>query len=368
MASIQKRKLKNNKVTSKATAYDVRYRNPSGKQVKETFYTYKEAEQRKAEIERELFSGSWIDPKMQQSKFFDLARMWQQSNSQKRIATKKLDEGHLRNHINPVLGEQKICSIAPMHIQSFIEDLVDKQLSVETIKRIYNIVKAIFNFAVVQDYIIKSPCRRINLPKAKKQESAVLNHKELKHLVSCFDAEYQMMVLLAGILGLRYGEVAGLRIGDINFTQNELTVAGQLSRYEDRGSYLSPPKTDSSYRVIPINNALTKSLKAHIEATGRTLFDKEEMLFITNAGNPVHYSNFRKRVWLPTVKTAGFEQLKFHDLRKTATTIMISNNFDVKSVQKILGHSSATVTLDIYAQSSEKVMRESLSRIIDEVI
>ncbi len=100
-----------------------------------------------------------------------------------------------------------------------------------------------------------------------------------------------------------------------------------------------------------------------MKSMGLTGADPEELLFPNNEGRPLDYSNWRRRVWEPAVKTRGLQGLNFHDLRRTNATAMVAEGVDVKTAQARLGHSDPRLTLAIYAQATTEGDRSAAKKL-----
>jgi len=94
---------------------------------------------------------------------------------------------------------------------------------------------------------------------------------------------------------------------------------------------------------------LSDDLEELCEDLGKT---DEDLIFSTDSGSPLDYTNWRPRIWIPACKEAGLEGLRFHDLRSMAATALVASGADIKTAQKRLGHSSSRMTLDIYARAT----------------
>jgi integrase len=158
---------------------------------------------------------------------------------------------------------------------------------------------------------------------------------------------HQLMVWLGAVLGLRWGEVAGLTVGSLDLLRNSVTVTHQLGR----DGQLAEPKSDAGRRQFAIPPELIEILAAHMATTLLTGADPDRLVFTTSRGQPLDYSHWRIRTWLPAVAQAGLEGAGFHDLRRANATTLVAQRVDVKTAQTRLGHSDPRTTLSIYARA-----------------
>jgi integrase len=343
--------------TSKGIRYDVRLRGPDGREVSRTFRTEREARLFEAEERSAMQRGGWVDPRSAATPFADIASQWIDSNPSKRPSTLARDDVTLRLHILPALGNRPIGQITPSEVQNLVKRwLAERKPS--SVARDYRTLAAIFHFAVDRDYIVRSPCRRIRLPKGPHRDVHVVDADELARLAKAMGG-FGPMVYVAAVLGLRWGEVAGLRVGRLDLANRTLEVAEQVTRGRGGRIYLGEPKSDAGHRLLAMPMPLVKLLQAHLDAHGLTESARAAFVFAAQDGGPLHYANWYHRVWAPAVEAAGLAGLSFHDLRRANATGLVSAGIDVKTAQTRLGHSSSRLTLDLYAQSVARLDREA---------
>ena len=223
--------------------------------------------------------------------------------------------------------------------------------------------RAALNYALEVDRLARTPCRGIHLPAVEPVKAIVPDPVQLIELADTIDPSFSAMVWLGAVLGLRWGEVAGLRVGHVDLLRKTVTVAEQVTRGVGGAGDIGPPKSAASRRAISIPTELADELSAHMTSLGLTGADPEELLFPNNEGRPLDYSNWRRRVWEPAVEAANLEGLNFHDLRRTNATAMVAEGVDVKTAQARLGHTDPRLTLAIYAQATTEGDREAAKRL-----
>jgi integrase len=175
--------------------------------------------------------------------------------------------------------------------------------------------------------------------------------------------EFAPMVWLGAVLGLRWGEVAGLRVGRVDLLRRTITVAEQVTRGAGGVGFVSPPKSAAGRRTLSIPVELANLLSKHLSERGLTGATSNALLFAGSGGRPLDYSNWRRRVWVPAVERAGLGSLGFHDLRRTNATAMVLDGVDVKTAQARLGHSDPRLTLAVYAQATGEGDRSAAQKL-----
>jgi integrase len=144
--------------------------------------------------------------------------------------------------------------------------------------------------------------------------------------------------------GLRQGEACGLRVEDVDFLRRQLDVAGQLVTPVKGEPVLGPPKTQASYRTVPLADEVLEVLAEHLRSVGAG----EHGLMLHAHGAPMR-RNAWGRLWRATVQRAGLPGIRYHDLRHTFASTLLSNGVSIAAVAGWLGHASPTVTLSTYA-------------------
>ena len=339
--------------TAKGRVYEVRLRGPDGREVSRTFRTKREALDHEASQRLAKRRGTWVDPRGGNMTLAELCSAWLESNPTKRQSTRARDESALRVHVLPTLGDRRIGSLTPGDIHSLVSEW-SVRMSPRTVRRTYGAVRAALNYAVASDLLFRSPCRGVHLPSVSPKEARIVGPVDLMRLADAIPVEFAPMVWLGAVLGLRWGEVAGLRVARIDLLRKTVTVAEQVSRGIGGVGILSPPKSSAGIRTLSIPRELASILSAHLAHRELTGAEPDALLFSDRTDEPLDYSNWRRRVWLPAVESAGLNGLGFHDLRRTNATAMVLDGVDVKTAQTRLGHSDPRLTLAIYAQATRE--------------
>ncbi|HXF72084.1 MAG TPA: site-specific integrase, partial [Actinomycetota bacterium] len=173
-----------------------------------------------------------------------------------------------------------------------------------------------------------------------------LSAREVAALAEAVPGRDRALIFVLGYAGLRIGEAAALRVGDVDLLRRRLHVRASAS--EVRGRWiLGSTKTDRE-RSVALPAFLAEELARHLEAHSSPSAP-EAFVFTGPGGSPLRPNNWRRRVFLPAQRAAGITPLRrIHDLRHTAAALAIEAGAHPKMVQEMLGHSSITVTLDVY--------------------
>jgi len=280
----------------------------------------------------------------------------------KRSSTRARDRSILSCHVKPTLERHPIGSVTPRTVQGLVSEW-SVRMAPRSVRRCYDVLRAIFNYAVESDVIARTPCRSVKLPAMEAQTRHVVTAEELAGLADALGADYAPMAYLGALLGLRWGEVAGLRVGRVDFLAGTIEIAEQTTRGEHGRAVLGTPKSAAGRRVLSAPKALLDMLAAHLARHDLTGVDADAFVFTSPRGEPLDYSHWRRRVWLPACSRTGLKGLVFHDLRRAAATALVLERVDMKTAQTRLGHSDPRLTLGLYAQASNEADRDAAERV-----
>jgi len=243
---------------------------------------------------------------------------------------------------------------------------VTKVASPSTADYSYRVLRAILNEAASQGIIRRSPA-----PIKKKQqlttERPIIDITQLLVLAETVPLQYALAVFIAGICGLRSGEVFGLRRKDIDLEAKTITVQQAIVTVPGKGTIIGPPKTKSSVRTISYPDFLQSKFEVHL--THFTEAGSNALVFTTDNGLPVTVED-RRKWWDEARAATGLTELHFHDLRHLAATLAAQHGASLAELQARMGHSTVSAamryqhaTLDRDRAVSSDINR-SLNRIV----
>lgn len=329
MASIQKRD--NGK-------WRARYRDDNGKEHARHFARKVDAQRWLDEVTASVVTGQYVDPNAGKVTVREYALQWQAAQVW-RDKTAKRVETDLRLHILPVIGDRPLASVRPSDVQGLVKRW-SLDLAPSSVRVTYSALRGMFKAAVQDRAIASTPCVGIKLPKAGASKVVTIPEvSTVHHIASVLPARWSAVAYVAAGLGLRPGEVFGLRVEDIDFLRRSVRVQQQL---DDNGRIV-PLKTDASYRTVPLSDWVGLMLSRHIERHGAG-----GLVFAGPDGLPVKRNTFAK-TWRRATASAEAPGLRLHDLRHVYASALIHAGESVKTVQRRLGHSSAAMTLDVYS-------------------
>lgn len=215
-----------------------------------------------------------------------------------------------------------------------------------TVELVYRYTAAVFLAAVRDRVITSTPCEGIKLPKAERRQVVPMTLEQVVGLTEGLPARYRALVTLGAGSGLRQGEAFGLTVDRVDFLRGTVKVDRQLVLMPSGPPAFGPPKTEASYRTIPVPQLVVDALSAHLAEFGR---GPDGLIFTNTDGGPIRRTRFSD-VWRPVAKAVGLPpRTGFHALRHFYASALIHHGESVKVVQSRLGHATAAETLDTYS-------------------
>ncbi len=242
-----------------------RYRGPDGRERSRTFARRIDAERWLTAIEHAKLSGGYVDPASGRVPFGEWAALWLESPG-KRPSALARDQTIVRVHLNPALGNRPVGTITPADVQALVTAWTAASAP-RTVRRQYGVLRAILNAAVAAELIARSPCRGIRLPAVTQNVRHVVTAEELAGLAAAMGG-YGSMVYLGAVLGLRWGECAGLRVGRLDFLRSTLEVAEHLTRGPGGRMVMGAPKSQAARRTMAVPAPLMALLADHLARRG----------------------------------------------------------------------------------------------------
>ncbi|MDC2866533.1 site-specific integrase [Bacillus sp. BP-3] len=338
------------------------------------FKTEKDAEEALIKLQAEMLNNEFVDlSQMTYSKYLD--EWFEERRIYLQKSTYEIHSIFCENVIKPKLGQFKLQKIEPIHIQKFVNNLVNEtDYSSHTIHLVFRIVSASLKKAKTMKLIKDNPTTGTTLPKKQRKELNVwslddVNYflreaKNVKRLTRCYIA-----IVISLLAGTRQGETMALRWSDIDFNKHLIYIKQTLTQ---AGEIKIGAKNTSSVRSIHIPEKLVSELKLHRKMileerlyNGRE-YEDNDLVICTRTGKPMIPRNLRKEFYNLTEKL-GLPKIRFHDLRHTHCTMLISQNVSVKLIADRLGHADIETTLNIYSHILPN-MQKSVSDELDKII
>jgi integrase len=371
MGHIQKKTYTSTRTGKITTSWQARYTAPDGRDRTKRFKRKIDAESWLTTNGADLVRGAWIDPMAGKIKFRQYAKSWLTTKADVSARTMINIEGRLDNHAIPHFGEMEIGSVRPSDVRAFVAKLTATGRAPSTIKATYLTTAQVFDQAVLDGIVIKTPCAGVTLPRERHaDEMYFLTAAQLNELADAIDDRYRALIYLAGYGGLRAGEIAALRISKVKILERTITVDCAAS--EVRGEFVVGTTKTGRSRVVGIPGFLATMIGEHIGHYPTS----NGFVFSAKEGGPIRHRNLYRRHFRPAVAKARTraiqdgrkdeaipEDLRFHDLRHTCAALLIANGRHMEEIKDHLGHSSIRVTSDRYGHlfpSAKAALADSL--------
>ncbi len=264
----------------------------------------------------------------------------------------------VRLHLTPAIGMLKLAKLSPIAVEGFYRSMADAGASAHTIRAANAVLSKSLKEAVRLKLVTSNPCVGVAMPKAKRREPSFLTACQARHFLDAVRnrPDFALYCVALGA-GLRLGEVLALRWGDYDAKLGAVSVRRSLTRTKD-GWVFKEPKSAAGKRTVLLPAFARAALDARRREGGRT--GGGDLIFATRTGAPVHKSNFTKRSFRPALKrcaklceAAGVDAppaaLRFHDLRHTHASVLVSSGLSLKAISQRLGHASVELTLRVYS-------------------
>lgn len=271
-------------------------------------------------------------------------------------------------YIAPVIGRIKLRELRPDHIQALYNANLGEGKSTRTILLIHAVLHRSLNQALSWGLIARNPVDGTTHPKIRRKEMKTLTDSQVRDLIRAVKgSRFEALYLLAVSTGLREGELLGLKWSDLDWTTRRLQVQRQLQRLRGSGLVFSEPKSQAGKRAVFLSTTVISRLKSHrvIQAYLRLFagehWQEKDLVFPSTIGTPWDPRNLYKHFKI-LLKEAKLPDIRFHDLRHTAATLMLQQGIHPKVVQERLGHADISLTLNTYSHVLLDIQEEAAEK------
>ena len=281
-----------------------------------------------------------------------------------RPSTHRRYEEYVRLHVLPALGRVRVSALTPQHLQKLYAQKLKDGLSPTSVAHLHAVLHRALSQGVRWGVVSRNVAQAVDPPRIQRKEFQALNAEQAKRLLGAARGDrLEALYVLALTTGMRQGELLGLRWQDVDLEMGALQVRVTLQR----GGTLGEPKTDKARRQIILVEIAMDALGRHRNnqwqeriGAGAAWAD-HDLVFTNTLGGPVDANNLRKRSFPALLRRAGLPRIRFHDLRHSAATLLLSLGTNPKVVQEVLGHSQIGVTMDVYAHKLPTMQRDAMA-------
>ena len=260
-------------------------------------------------------------------------------------------------HVVPTLGKTTLARLTAQQVQALYGYKLGEELSGTTVHHLHAVLHRALAQAERLGLVARNVCDLVEAPRMAEREMQVLAREQVRHLLDMAnDDRLAALYVLAVSTGMRQGELLALRWRDVDFATGSIQVRATLQRTREYGLTLAPPKTKQSRRRIKLGTVALEALRTHrtrqVEErlkSGPAWDSTLDLVFANEIGRPIEPQNLVRRAFYPLLQRAALPRIRFHDLRHTAATLLLSSGINPKIVSEMLGHASITITLGIYS-------------------
>lgn len=337
----------------KGKRWRARYVDSAGRETSKAFTRKVDAQAWLDEITSTIVSGTYVAPGAGSVTVGAVHAQWVGTFGHLKDTTKATRETVWNSRVKNRWESVHINEIQTSAIRSWVQDMREDGAKAATIENALGTLRMILELAVEDRRLPRNPCQGVKAPPREHSSRAYLTHIQVEQLARAVGDRSRLVVLLLSYTGLRYGEMAALRVENFDMLRRRVNVRQSVTEVKGRLVWSSPKNHER--RSVPFPKFLVDDLAAVMASKNRN-----ELVFTAPEGGVLRIATFRTRRFNKAVESlrpvsdegevlSDFPKATIHDLRHTAASLAISAGANVKAVQTMLGHQSAALTLDTYA-------------------
>ncbi|QUD82106.1 site-specific integrase [Gordonia polyisoprenivorans] len=330
-----------------------RYVDESGAEREKLFTLKAEAQEWLDGITSSMVTGTYVAPGAGSVTVGQMRAQWIGTFGHLKETTKATRETVWNKHVRDRWQSVRINEIQTSGVRAWVQDMRAEGAKAATIENALGILRMILELAVEDRRLPRNPCQGVKPPRREHSARAYLTHQQVDQLATAVGERYRPVILFLGYTGLRYGEMAALRVENFDMLRRRVNVRQSVTEVKGKLVWSSPKNHER--RSVPFPRFLADDLAALMAGKSR-----DDLVFTAPEGGVLRLATFRTRTFTGAINslrpvdergnvTSGFPKATIHDLRHTAASLAISAGANVKAVQTMLGHQSAALTLDTYA-------------------
>ncbi|MFI7430170.1 tyrosine-type recombinase/integrase [Micromonospora sp. NPDC049836] len=301
----------------------------------QTFKTKTDANRWLTLVEADISRGTWLDDRAASETFGNYARAILRDSPKIGIRWRETCERNLRLHLVPLV-DVPLRDLTASRVREWHAAALRGNGGRTSISQSYRFLRMVMNTAVREGIIARNPCQIPGAGTVRVAERPVATPAQVVALVDAINPRYRTAVLIAAWCGLRRGEIAGLRVSDVDLFEHTITVRkARVEPLHDRGkSFDKDPKSEAGKRTIAIPPHVVPVIRLHLDE-----YAGKDRLFVSRDGSPLRGDTLYQ-AFVRARKQVGLDDLTFHDLRHTGQTLAAQTGATLADLMKRLGHSS----------------------------
>ena len=320
-----------------------RYVDDEGREQTKRFSRKRDAEGWLDEVTADLVTGTYVQPAKKKMLVRDLAEGWYGTKAELKPKTLEGYRGLLDTLVLPKWGGTPVGDVSHEAVQAWISEMrskgvrdTGKGLSPSRTIQAYQVLRGVLDYAVKRRHIAVNPALGVDLPRKVTLERRYLTHRQVEDLAAQM-GEWRLLTQTLAYTGLRWGEAVALRVRRVDLDRGRIEVAESVTRV-GKELVVGPPKSHA-HRSVPVPAFLVEELRPVLEE-----LDGDDLVFESPIGGYLTSWTYRSKFDV----ARPYEEMTPHDLRHTAASLAIQSGANIKAVQRMLGHATATLTLDRY--------------------
>jgi integrase len=296
---------------------------------------------------------------------------WLENIAARKVRARTLESyrSTIRLHLRPGIGHHRLDRLQPEHLERLYGALADKGLSSASILRVHRVLSRALRVASQRGKVARNVATLVDPPAVKRPETALpLSATEARQVIAAAQTHRnsaRWTVALA--VGLRQSEALGLRWADVDLEKGALSVRRGLHRVGGQGLVYEEPKADRSRRTVALPAQLVEALRAHRAAqleeriAAGPVWQDHDLVFAQPNGRPIERKS-DWRSWKALLREADVREVRLHDARHTAATLLLSEGVHPRVVMEVLGHAQMRTTTDTYSHVMPALGRDAADR------
>jgi integrase len=302
--------------------------------------------------------GEWLDH-------------WLDNIAARKVRARTLESyrSTVRLHLRPGIGHHRLDRLQPEHLERLYAVLADKGLSPASILRAHRVLSRALRVASQRGKVARNVATLVDPPAVRRPQTALpLSAQEARQVMAAAQTRRnaaRWTVALAS--GLRQSEALALQWSDVDLGKGTLSVRRGLHRVSGRGLVYEEPKADRSRRTLALPAPLVEALRAHRAAqreeriAAGPLWEDHDLVFAQPNGRPIERKS-DWRAWKTLLREAGVREIRLHDGRHTAATLLLAEGAHPRVVMEVLGHAQMRTTTDTYSHVLPALGRDAADR------
>jgi integrase len=285
-------------------------------------------------------------------------------------------EEDVRLRLIPALGKTPLARLSAQQVQAVYSATLKRGLAQGTVAHTHAVLRRALGEAQRLGLVQRNAATLVKAPRPGRHEMHTLAPDEVRRLFEvAAEDRLEALYVLAVTTGMRRGELLGLHWADVDLDGGYVQVHYTLQHLKDGAYTFAPPKTLRSRRKVALTTVAIAALRRHRQrqdeerAAIGAEWREEDMVFTNGTGGPLRANHILQRRFTPLLRKAGLPLIRFHDLRHTAATLLLRQGVHPKIVAEMLGHSTISMTLDIYSHVIPDMQKDAtvaLDRLLED--